>query len=389
MDESEQTSQLIGEIYDAALDRALWPSVLERTSRFVQGACAAIVAQNPIADSAQFYFSWGVDPEQERSYVEKYVRLNPATLASMCRSSNVGQIESTGTVMSLAEFHASRFYLEWARPQGYCDSVWAILERSSTAMAAVSVLRHERHGIVDDATRRRMGILAPHFRRAVAIGKTIDLRQIEAAALADTLDGLAAAVFLVGDDAHISHANAAAQALLAQDLVLRGANATLVAVEASAQRALQAAVAAAASGDVALGTKGIGVPLAGGKGDRWIAHVLPLTAGVRRHAGAAYSAVAAVFVRKAQLDLPHPIETIAAHYKLTPAELRVLMAIVEIGGVPEVAPVLGISETTVKTHLQRVFEKTGTSRQADLVKLVAGFMSPLGDERTTGLNTAS
>ena len=38
---------------------------------------------------------------------------------------------------------------------------------------------------------------------------------------------------------------------------------------------------------------------------------------------------------------------------------------------------LGISETTVKTHLQRVFEKTGTSRQSDLVKLVAGYINPL------------
>jgi hypothetical protein len=31
------------------------------------------------------------------------------------------------------------------------------------------------------------------------------------------------------------------------------------------------------------------------------------------------------------------------------------------------------SETTVKTHLQRVFEKTASRRQADLVKLVAGY----------------
>jgi hypothetical protein len=57
----------------------------------------------------------------------------------------------------------------------------------------------------------------------------------------------------------------------------------------------------------------------------------------------------------------------------------VLLAAVEVGGVPEVAPLLGVSETTVKTHLQHVFEKTGAKRQADLVKLVAGFMSPLGD----------
>ena len=58
---------------------------------------------------------------------------------------------------------------------------------------------------------------------------------------------------------------------------------------------------------------------------------------------------------------------------LTQAELRVLLSIVEIGGVAEVAEVLGIARTTVKTHLRHVFEKTNTSRQADLVKLVAGY----------------
>ena len=58
--------------------------------------------------------------------------------------------------------------------------------------------------------------------------------------------------------------------------------------------------------------------------------------------------------------------------------MRVLMMIIEVGGVPEVAPVLGISEPTVKTHLQRIFAKTDTNRQADLVKLVAGYINPLG-----------
>jgi DNA-binding CsgD family transcriptional regulator len=47
--------------------------------------------------------------------------------------------------------------------------------------------------------------------------------------------------------------------------------------------------------------------------------------------------------------------------------------------VPEVAEALGIAETTMKTHLGRLYEKTGTHRQADLVKLVAGFSSPFAD----------
>ncbi len=74
---------------------------------------------------------------------------------------------------------------------------------------------------------------------------------------------------------------------------------------------------------------------------------------------------------------PRLPEIIASTYRLTPTELRVLLAIVEIGGVPEVAEALGIGETTVKTHLGRVYGKTGAGRQADLVKLVAGYSSPL------------
>jgi DNA-binding CsgD family transcriptional regulator len=55
----------------------------------------------------------------------------------------------------------------------------------------------------------------------------------------------------------------------------------------------------------------------------------------------------------------------------------VLLAIVEVGGVPQVATALGVAESTVKTHLSRLFVKTGTGRQADLVKIVAGFATPL------------
>jgi hypothetical protein len=61
---------------------------------------------------------------------------------------------------------------------------------------------------------------------------------------------------------------------------------------------------------------------------------------------------------------------------------------IEIGPPAEVAPVLGLSEATVRTHLRRVFEKTGTSRQADLVKLVAGYANPIA-QRPTGLAATS
>jgi DNA-binding CsgD family transcriptional regulator len=46
--------------------------------------------------------------------------------------------------------------------------------------------------------------------------------------------------------------------------------------------------------------------------------------------------------------------------------------------VPEAADILGLSVGTTKSYLKSVFQKTGATRQADLVKLVAGFSSPFG-----------
>ena len=49
-------------------------------------------------------------------------------------------------------------------------------------------------------------------------------------------------------------------------------------------------------------------------------------------------------------------EAIAKAYRLTPSELKVVLAVVEIGGVPEVAA-LGIAETTVRADLGRFMRR--------------------------------
>lgn len=45
----------------------------------------------------------------------------------------------------------------------------------------------------------------------------------------------------------------------------------------------------------------------------------------------------------------------------------------KMDGVKAMVDALGISEGTVRTHLHNLFRKTGTKRQAELVKLVAGL----------------
>jgi DNA-binding CsgD family transcriptional regulator len=197
----------------------------------------------------------------------------------------------------------------------------------------------------------------------------------EAATLADALDCLGAALFLVDAEAAIVHANASAHAMLQRRAVLRAADGRLSACAPDAAHALKRSIAEALSAPA--GAEAVALPLRAHDGEHCVAHIRPLAAGSQRRAAAGGDAVAAVLVHKVALALSPPPAAVAGLYGLTPSEARVLFAVVEVGGVRETAEALGIAEATVKTHLHRLYGKTGAARQADLVKLVAGFASPV------------
>jgi DNA-binding CsgD family transcriptional regulator len=74
---------------------------------------------------------------------------------------------------------------------------------------------------------------------------------------------------------------------------------------------------------------------------------------------------------------------VARQYGLTRAETRLLRALVDGERLQHYADGAGITLNTAKTHLKQVFAKTGSKRQADLVRMfvadpvlrLAGFQS--------------
>lgn len=376
MREDESLSLLIGDIYDAAIDPSLWPAALGRTREFVRGQTATLFWKDAVSKcGAVFYYDGGVEDRHVQRYFEEYIKMDPTTTAQFF--AEVGQPFSTADLIPYEEFKETRFYKEWARPEGQVDFVGAVIEKTATSFALYGVIRHERDGIADADALRRVGLIVPHIRRAVLIGKVIELKDVQAENLTEALDGLSAGIFLVDADGRIVHSNASGHAMLAKGDLLQAVAGRLLATDRSAEHILHDAFLAAGRGDAAVGARGVAVPLSAADGERYLAHMLPLASGARRRAGAACAAVAALFVHRAALDSRSPLEVIARQYRLTPMELRVLLAIVEVGGVPETAVALGIGETTVKTHLGRLYEKTGAHRQADLVKLMAGYANPL------------
>jgi DNA-binding CsgD family transcriptional regulator len=374
--ETEVLSELIGTIYDTTLDRSLWSDVLTRSAAFVGGAASALYSKDTVRKTANPVLFWNprFDAAGVASYFDEYARIDPMTTCQFLFE--VGQIFSVEDCMPYAEFVKTRIFKEYGKPQGLIDQLATTLDKSATGFSLFAIYRSEEQGLADAEMRRRMRLIVPHVRRAVLIGNVLDLDAAEKAAFADTLGGLAAGVFLVDAKARIVFANRSGRIMLDDGKVLCRKNGALTAVGPRTGTTLPDVIVLARDGDAAIGVNGIAVPLSSPP-EPWLAHILPLTSGARRQAGIAHSAVAAVFVHQASLETPSAMETMSKLYQLTPGELRVLAAVVEVGGVSAVAEVVGIAEGTVKTHLQHLFAKTGTNRKIDLVKLVATHASPL------------
>jgi DNA-binding CsgD family transcriptional regulator/PAS domain-containing protein len=373
MSEDNELSCVVGSIYDAALDPALWTEALARIAEFVGGRAGALGSKDMVTKFVGVDHHVGRDLQYMQMHSETHGEFDP--LASVPRF-DVGQVVSPPEPMTRDDDCE-----EWVRPQGRGDIAVAVRARPGKSGEFLSVVRSEANGMVDNGNdmvdhemHRRMSLVAPHARRAVLIGRTIDQKADEVATLADALDSLSAGVFLIEANGRIVHANAAGRGILGVDDFLRSIGGRLVARDTKINRTLQDIFAG--RGDLEIGSKGIALPLTARQGEGHIAHVLPLAAAARRRAGAAWT-VAAVFVCRATLETPSSADVIRRAYQLTPTELRVLLAIVNIGGIPEVATALGVADTTIKTHVGRLFEKTGAGRQADLVKVVAGFSTPL------------
>src|SRR3569832_157153 len=369
MNTASKISDLIEDIYDSALEPSRWNDVVVGINEFVGGRACGIFSKDSISKFGVTHYYCGADPHYIQLYSETHSKFDP--LSSL---PPFGQVVSIPDLVAFEEYRRGRFYQEWLRPQDCVDAANVLLEKSPTnCPVLLTVLAGKR--MVDDEMRRRIALFVPHLHRALMINRAVECKKSETTTFADTLDGLSAGVFLVNTQCHIVHANVAGLAMLGEDDFLRSVAGQLVARDRQANQDLHEIVA---NGNAETDKTSAALPLTANDGGRYVAHLLPLKS-VIRGTDAPAAAVAAIFVHKVELDGQSYGGLVASAFGLTPAELRVLRAIVEVGGVPETSERLGVAETTVKTHLYRVFSKTGASRQADLVKIAAGFSNPLAN----------
>lgn len=360
---------LIAAVYDAVIEPARWHDALDAVrGRFnFYNAMMSVIslpsggALINLSVNVPEPFSEVMSPD----YIEDIVRLwgGPERLSQMPLEEPIVLSEYADTSL----WPSSRYYNDFAKPQGIFDLVAIALARDSTMIGNIGFGRHESAGRPGQMERDGFRRLAPHLRRAALISGILGLSQQRATTFETALDSTRSGVILVDAGMRIVHANAAAQSMLANGDPVRDRLGRLELRFEMLPGQLKSAVAASES-DAGIGRRGIGIPTRRQDGSPLIIHVMPLEQRSIR-GGLPSNASAAVFISDGSGGIAPMHDALGLLFGLTPAEARVFELTVDGLENEAVAATLGVAISTVKTHLLRVFDKTGAHSRADLVRL--------------------
>jgi DNA-binding CsgD family transcriptional regulator len=354
---------------EAAADPAVWPSALGALAD-VLGARAIFVIHHDYATGGGYIVhSAGLQPAFHGRYFDIASAASCPWLEPDQIWCAVGCVRRAEEVVSAEMLARTAFYHDWLEPQGLHHALLGLLERSGDK-ACWLVAARER-GVRAFGAREQA--LLEHILPAVggAVRAWLNVRALNRA-LAGTrtvLDRLAIGVMLVDHRGEVIEANRSATDFLSD---LRGPGRASDGDGAGIEgQQIQALLNAHGHDfDITRATAEVLVAEVPGEGERRVSVIVePLDhgGGDDRERGLP---AAAVFLSDPERQRPVDHDSLGRLYKLTPAESRITSLLLQGRRLKEAAVDCRISYQTARTHLKRVFNKTGATRQADLVRLL-------------------
>ena len=369
-----QIDDLVARAYEMVPDPGRWDDLVSSFCGLIGGDSGGIFVKHRALGSFQILGSFGPDfAASLPAYLSYYERRSP--LIGFYRNQAAGTVRALGQFAFSRTYRETEFFTDWVRPQGWGDMIGGHLVRQSDLYAWISVRRPDPWGPYTNSELRMAKKVAPHLSRAVQIKARIDAERGLSRSLREAFESVAAGVVLVDATARVVSANRLAELSFKANDGLRFFRGRLACERPQDTAALQTAIAACAcaTGAASERSPGVDLSISRGNGRRPLTvHVIPIPSPGAWITFAPSRAVAALFLvdPEAKSHRGRGIDALVIGYGLTMAENKVLREIFRCGGLVESATNLGIAETTARTHLQRIFSKTNTRNQAELVRLI-------------------
>jgi DNA-binding CsgD family transcriptional regulator len=358
------TGELVKLTYEAATDPSRWNDFLRLFSEVVHAPSSVFLIHDNTNQKANASAAVGVDPGWAESYQEYFVTINPWLEGRPFRRGVVAVGEQ---IVNDRELVRTEFYNDFLRPQDWFHCCGVKIAQDQLTTSEISAVRSRRAGPFTSNEVALFEYLAPHLQCAVRIHNRIAGLESGLNAATGALDRFPTGIVAVDSDAKVILTNRAADAILQRGDGLLSRDGLRAANRQETAKLRNAIAAVNVQRDSGIRKPETVIRIYRPSGLKPLeVLVCPLPSQTSLRKGRAAAALFITDPEGATLD------SRALHqlFGLTPAEIRLCIALVQGKSVEEYALETGISSNTARTHVKRIYSKTGVRRQSELVRLL-------------------
>jgi DNA-binding CsgD family transcriptional regulator/PAS domain-containing protein len=355
----ERFSAAVAAIHEAAAAPQRWPAALEAVMALLEVKKGALIDVR--ADPLQLESIHGIghDDATQKAYAEHYFAIDPTREAGLAMAP--GDVFQCYAVFD-ERARARHEYFDFARRADIGDVVGLSTPVVAGRRHILSVQRSADAPAFEAETKRLLGMIGPHLHRAREVQARLHTAELAQVELEAGLDAVTAPAFIINARGWIQHLNAAAAQFVRENPGAIRLSGVLGFVEPGVESRYRQAMKEAAreGGQCQIIRLDLGHP------DKTELVIAPL----QPRPGVAWTEpLVLVVVAQASVDAEGIAWRLRELYGLSATEARVAAAIALGHTVEQIAGANGVKEVTLRTQLRSVFQKTGTTRQVELVRL--------------------
>jgi DNA-binding CsgD family transcriptional regulator len=370
--------QLVDRIYDAALAPEAWPGVVQAIASFMGNSKAKLFTPLLPVDKGGLGIAIGIPEAADRVWATQY-RDDDVWVTSGVGKGLMweGNVVTDDDLVPEEEFVRSRIYREHLRHLEIgrlCCGVVFDMRPSDTPATVISAARELGRPYRADE-KDAMRLLVPHLSRALGVMYRLRDAELKVAVSLAALDRLPVGVALLDRGGRIAHVNREGARILDEGDGLRRNGGFAIATEAARAEwsRILLSLFDRSLGAVPHFSDAVAVPRASARSPL-VLQAAPL--GTTQAFAAPADAAAVVFITDPDQRHELDIATMRDLYRTTPAEAALAELLCRGQTVAQAAAARAISEATARTQLGELFRKTGTNRQADLIRVLMSLRCP-------------
>lgn len=347
-----------------------WQTFLLHLCAALDGSAASFISHDVLTGNGGISVTARTDPEALALYQQHWHSLDPWAHSPRAARLASGAVVSGEQLVGRSEVRRTLYYQDFARRYGIGQCLAGMIEVSAQAFSCLSINGDDRRRAFDATDVAMLSALMPDFQRALDLHRRLEGAHIVAAGASAAFDALPHGVMLVSPSCRILATNRVADEILRAHDGLTATRGELRGVTPSitgrVREAVKAAVAIRNGGAVSTKTTFAVTRPSGKRSLSLLVAPLPHVRTTLMHD----AAVAAIIVSDPERHSAPDAAAIGILLDLTPAESRLVHGLATGLGLDEAAARCGIRRETARTYLRTIFHKTGTHRQAELVRLV-------------------